>query len=57
MGLGRIELPTSRLSGVRSNRSELQAPRTGESIKLRAGCQEEKKRRKRRSKSAMVSAT
>ena len=42
MGLGRIELPTSRLSGVRSNRSELQAPRTGESIKLRAGCQEEK---------------
>ncbi len=25
MGLGRIELPTSRLSGVRSNRTELQA--------------------------------
>ena len=25
VGLGRIELPTSRLSGVRSNRTELQA--------------------------------
>ncbi len=28
MGLGRIELPTSRLSGVRSNRTELQAQET-----------------------------
>ena len=26
VGLGRLELPTSRLSGVRSNRTELQAP-------------------------------
>ena len=26
VGLGRVELPTSRLSGVRSNRAELQAP-------------------------------
>jgi hypothetical protein len=25
VGLGRLELPTSRLSGVRSNRAELQA--------------------------------
>ena len=25
VGLGRLELPTSRLSGVRSNRTELQA--------------------------------
>ncbi len=28
VGLGRLELPTSRLSGVRSNRAELQAPET-----------------------------
>ncbi len=28
VGLGRLELPTSRLSGVRSNRPELQAPET-----------------------------
>ena len=27
VGLGRLELPTSRLSGVRSNRPELQAPK------------------------------
>ena len=27
MGLGGIEPPTSRLSGVRSNRTELQAPK------------------------------
>ena len=26
VGLGRFELPTSRLSGVRSNQTELQAP-------------------------------
>jgi hypothetical protein len=26
VGLGRLELPTSRLSGVRSNQTELQAP-------------------------------
>jgi hypothetical protein len=30
MGLGRIELPTSRLSGVRSHRTELQAQEVGE---------------------------
>ena len=32
VGLGRIELPTSRLSGVRSNRTELQA-RTRDQVK------------------------
>ena len=42
MGLGRIELPTSRLSGVRSNRTELQAPRTGKFINLLTMCQVEK---------------
>ena len=29
VGLGRLELPTSRLSGVRSNRAELQARMIG----------------------------
>ena len=29
VGLGRLELPTSRLSGVRSNQTELQAPGVG----------------------------
>ncbi len=42
MGLGRIELPTSRLSGVRSNRTELQAQRTDKFINLWTVCQEEK---------------
>ncbi len=42
MGLGRIELPTSRLSGVRSNRTELQALRTGNGSNLRQRCQGEK---------------
>ena len=42
MGLGRIELPTSRLSGVRSNRTELQALRTGNVSNLSQMCQGEK---------------
>ena len=29
VGLGRLELPTSRLSGVRSNQTELQARKEG----------------------------
>ncbi len=36
VGLGRIELPTSRLSGVRSNRTELQARSGGRDAKAAA---------------------
>ena len=36
VGLGRIELPTSRLSGVRSNRTELQARYGGRDAKAAA---------------------
>ncbi len=36
VGLGRIELPTSRLSGVRSNRTELQAHYGGRDAKAAA---------------------
>ena len=36
VGLGRLELPTSRLSGVRSNRAELQAPMRENSTDLRS---------------------
>jgi hypothetical protein len=50
VGLGRLELPTSRLSGVRSNRAELQAlmqsvrsPNENES-----SCLKKEKRRRRR---------
>ena len=32
VGLGRLELPTSRLSGVRSNRAELQAPEASKAL-------------------------
>ena len=36
VGLGRLELPTSRLSGVRSNQAELQAHNLGKELALRA---------------------